>query len=121
MAKTKRLAFGPGAKGAGTDHYNSGGTPINMVPDPGEVSSACMTIMELLPDSHRPSEAPFGSIEEAALPIGKAAWRLLIESKVPERWPYSDNINFNPGDRARFLRALVTLDLWTFRPKRGGE
>ena len=113
----KRLTFGPGASGAGSGARNMGATPADMVPTIGEASAACMDLMALLPSSHHPPGAPFDGVDAAAGPIMRAAWMFLLETKVPELWPYADNTTFNPGYRARFLRAIATLDLWVFRPR----
>lgn len=114
---TKRLTFGDGARG-NPGHYNAGATPANMVPALLDVAGAMLDIFHLLPADRRPRIPPIGTDAGTAKvveAIGKAAWRFLSDSQIPELWPYADNVSFNPGDRARFLRALAILDLWTFR------
>lgn len=113
----KRLSFGSGAGGADPGSRNAGATPLAMVPTIPQASDACSELMALLPKSHQPPEAPFDGIDAAARPLVKAAWLFLMETKIPELWPYADNTTFNPGDRARFLRALAILDLYMFRPR----
>lgn len=112
----KRLTFGEGARG-NPGAFNAGATPASMVPKPSDVAEAMTDIFYLLPADRRPKIAPIGpdADRRTAEALGKAAWRFLADTDIPGLWPYADHVAFNPGDRARFLRALATIDLWTFR------
>ncbi len=120
MTKRQPLpAFGPGARGAGPGAHNSNHCPEAMAPTLEEAAQAVAELRGLIPHVV-PFRVPVGfkgdQFPYEVEAVAKAAWSFLEDSQIPGLWPYCDHVRFNPGDRARFLRALAVLDLWTFRP-----